>query len=126
MQQSLATHLKENFLALTFYCSKFMETICLKRDSQEYEVNLLRMIILDNKLFDHELLGKKSDLWSLESNCSIGGTVTGQYSGANIGPGYAYRNYLQSKALWIENAMTLNLDRKRVPFFFPKGKLFSF
>ena len=49
MQQSLATHLKENFLALTFYCSKFMETICLKRDSQEYEVNLLRMIILDNK-----------------------------------------------------------------------------
>eukprot|EP00944_MAST-04C_sp_MAST-4C-sp1_P008248 g8248.t1 len=84
-----------------------------------YDKNM--MIILDNKLFDHEFLRKKGDLSSSGSNYGIGDTVTGQCSGANIGPGYAYRNYLQSKALWIENAMTINLDRKHAPFFFPKG-----
>ena len=86
-----------------------------------YDKNM--MIILDNKLFDRDVLRKNNDVSGGDSVCISRGTAKGQCKGANIGPGYAYRNYLQSKATWIENAMTVNLNNndKRLAFFFPKG-----
>ncbi len=95
----------------------------------ERTYNKNMMIILDNKIFDHEFnIVNNNERHINTKQCGsmdkVKSAVCNDNSSRNtaiIGPGASFKEFLKNSDEWVENTITIDLTTKKVPFFYPKG-----